>query len=258
MRDRMPIALATSALVVALVGSTPLGDAAGRAVVVSAATGHDLVLGRSTGPSAQQVVRGPRGPRGPRGLRGLRGPRGLRGVPGPPGIQGIQGIPGPTGPQGAKGDKGDPGGDGFENFLCSSLLSGCTTTPPVIDQSTRTAAPFFLTKSLPAGSYLVTAEVVIQASDLPTPDWRLSCEGRAPTTGTPAYVGFASATVGDVAGDTSVTTLVLTFGALLSSTGSAGIHCWREGGSGAGGTGSNPIVVYADMTAVQVRSLFLG
>ena len=79
---RLAVALSAAALLIALLGATPLGNAAQKTVkqVVRA------------GKAEKSGARGPRGKRGPRGLRGLRG---------------FQGPP---------GDKGDPGSptDGFE------------------------------------------------------------------------------------------------------------------------------------------------
>jgi Collagen triple helix repeat (20 copies) len=101
LRAKLPIALSAAALVIALLGATPLGDAASR------------VGNRSLELVGIQAKKPPlRGPRGPKGAKGDRGPRGLAGSPGPQGAQGAQGLqgaPGPPGAQGAQGDKGEPG-----------------------------------------------------------------------------------------------------------------------------------------------------
>src|SRR5262245_753271 len=75
--QRLAVALAAAALVVALLGATPLGNAAQRTVkkVVRA------------GKADKSSARGPRGKRGP---RGYRGPRGFQG---PPGEKGEPGLP---------------------------------------------------------------------------------------------------------------------------------------------------------------------
>ena len=256
MKDRLAIALSATALVVALLGATSLGSAAGDSVRDTARELHGAVVGKSSTPAAaRQVRRGPRGPRGRRGPRGVPGPRGAQG------LQGSQGIPGPQGLQGiagAQGQKGDPGGDGFENFFCSNLLSGCTSPPHVIDQSTTATAPFFVTKALPPGSYILIGQVVVQATDaMNPPDWRVSCRGKVPLVGL-GFGALGSATVGDANGDSSNTTITVTFGANLPSGGTAGLQCWREAGSGSAGTGANPVVVVSELTAVQVRSLSVG
>ena len=75
--QRLAVALSAAALVVALLGTTPLGSAAEKTVkkVVRA------------GKADQSSARGPRGKRGP---RGYRGPRGFQG---PPGEKGEPGLP---------------------------------------------------------------------------------------------------------------------------------------------------------------------
>ena len=71
---RLPLILSATAVVVSVLGSTSLGQAAGNAV------GQTVEKAKATaglGPSAAQPTRrGPRGPRGKRGRRGLPGPAG--------------------------------------------------------------------------------------------------------------------------------------------------------------------------------------
>ena len=69
---RLAVVLAAAALVVALLGATPLGNAAQKTVT--------KVVGKSS-----KSARGPRGPRGPRGYRGFQGPPGVKGDTGPAG-----------------------------------------------------------------------------------------------------------------------------------------------------------------------------
>jgi hypothetical protein len=95
MRTKIPIALSATALIVALFGSTPLGQAAEHGVRAT------LV--------ATKVIRGPRGPRG---LQGPQGPQGLQGTKGDTGAKGDQGPVGPRGDTGSQGVKGDPGSKG--------------------------------------------------------------------------------------------------------------------------------------------------
>jgi hypothetical protein len=192
-----------------------------------------------------------------RAIASLRGHRGARGPAGSTGPAGAQGIQGPKGDTGAKGDKGDPGAaSGFENYYCASgAIAGCTDPPVTIDQSTQTAAPFFVKMTLPAGSFLVTGEVTVVATDAGNqPDWHIGCELRTPLSG-PGYSGGGFATVGDLSGDSSEATIPIVFSTKLPSGGQAGIRCWRSAGSGATGTGADPTVTYADMTAVQVATL---
>ncbi len=120
MRHRAPLVLAATALALAVVGSTPLGRAAGErlaAVVPFAKTsGYARFAGdssklngrRSTlagAPGTIPVVGrngrlpaaiGAVGPQGPQGAQGLRGPKGDRGEKGPKGDKGEKGDAGAT------------------------------------------------------------------------------------------------------------------------------------------------------------------
>ena len=71
MKNRLGIALGLAALVVAALGTTSAGQAAGDAL--KASVGNSGIAGPL---ATQAVTRGPRGPRGRRGPRGLVGPRG--------------------------------------------------------------------------------------------------------------------------------------------------------------------------------------
>ncbi len=66
--QRLAVALAATALVVALLGATPLGNAAQNTVT------KVVHVGKSS-----KNARGPRGPRGARGPRGFQGPPGIKG-----------------------------------------------------------------------------------------------------------------------------------------------------------------------------------
>ena len=118
---RLAVALSAAALLVALLGATPLGNAAQKTV--------------------KQVVRAGKaeksGARGPRGKRGPRGPRGLRGFQGPP------------------GDKGDPGSptDGFE--------ARDTTPTNVTGTAANDATTVLVSAPLPAGKYAFSGQVVL-------------------------------------------------------------------------------------------------
>jgi Collagen triple helix repeat (20 copies) len=105
--------LVLGALAVALLASSPLGEAAGRTVASYARNagavngikasrkpvrGRLLPLGRNGKfpSSVVPVVRGARGVDGAQGPRGPEGPRGPSGEPGPPGATGPAGPPGPA------------------------------------------------------------------------------------------------------------------------------------------------------------------
>jgi len=127
--NQWPVALSAAALAVAVLGVTPLGEAAGRvAKIVPTAlfaknadkvdgisasrtpkAGHLVPLnkqGRLPGsviPREISVVLEQTGPQGPKGDKGDTGERG------PAGAQGAQGS---LGQQGSRGEKGDPGAPG--------------------------------------------------------------------------------------------------------------------------------------------------
>lgn len=77
MRQRLPLILSATAVVVAVLGATSLGEAAGNAVgqTVKQAKAKVGLTAPSTRPR-----RGPRGPRGPRGRAGPQGPPGADGT----------------------------------------------------------------------------------------------------------------------------------------------------------------------------------
>lgn len=116
MRNRLPLILSASALVVAVLGATPLGHAAGRAIqavppfaktagyakvsgdsaklngrrsTLSGAPGTIPVVGRS---GKLPVSIGAVGPAGPVGPKGDQGPKGDTGAPGISGLQAVSGT----------------------------------------------------------------------------------------------------------------------------------------------------------------------
>jgi hypothetical protein len=192
---------------------------------------------------------------GRKALEDQQGPKDRAGAQGATGAQGPSGPTGPAGAPGAKGDKGDLAAHLFERYFCTPGFGVClNTTPAEITTSDPAAASYFLRLSLPAGSYMVTAEVGVVAHspnpDVNPSDWRVQCVARmvAP----PSYGGYASATVGDLTGGVNETTVTATFGTPAAAAGDIGIRCWRTAGSGATGVGPNPQVVYAVLDAVEV------
>lgn len=118
MRQRIPVVLALTALVVAVLGTTSLGEAASNAVRATFAQNAGKLRGFTPSKTAKKntvVVRGANGKIDRASLpltQGPRGPAGLAGLAGPAGATGPAGAPGAAGPQGPKGDKGDPGDAG--------------------------------------------------------------------------------------------------------------------------------------------------
>jgi hypothetical protein len=118
-RRRLPLALAVAAVVIAVLGQTPVGEAARNVVAyalnagkvdgISASRtprpGHLLALGPDAKFTASALPPGPQGPPGPPGVQGPEGPAGPQGPEGPPGAPGAQGPPGERGPQGEPATK---------------------------------------------------------------------------------------------------------------------------------------------------------
>jgi hypothetical protein len=216
--QKLTLAIASAALVVALLGATPLGQAAGDAVK----SGTRLAK-KATGQKSER-----RGPRGPRGFRGARGPRGFLGAPGE---------------QGPKGDQGDTGpSEAYTGGYCTDAINGCAAPPIPISASTRDAAPFIVNVNLPAGSYAIHAVVTVSGSS----DWRVECHLRVPQTGS-GFAGNSSARVGDAAGDISEVTMPITFGANITLASTLGLKCYRNAGSGA-----DPVVTYVYVVATKL------
>lgn len=109
MRERLPVVLSASALVVALLAMTPLGEAASSQLRATFAQNASKLRGFVPSKAARRntvVVRGANGKIGRASLPLTRGPRGLRG---PSGAVGAAGAAGPTGPTGATGPTGPSG-----------------------------------------------------------------------------------------------------------------------------------------------------
>jgi hypothetical protein len=151
-----------------------------------------------------------------RGARGSAGPQGPQGKTGKQGPKGATGAKGAQGPRGEKGERGEPGtGPAFEVF---------GTAKPIAP----TAAPI-LAENLAAGSYAVSANVVVKA----TAEGTVAC--------TLNGGGEAVATVGP----TETTTLSLSAARTLSTAGPAILTCSATGGATAR---------YANLLATQVRA----
>ncbi|HEY3050233.1 MAG TPA: collagen-like protein [Gaiellaceae bacterium] len=122
--QRLAVVLSAAALVIALLGTTPLGNAAEKTVK------KVVRVGKAENSSA-------RGPRGKRGPRGARGPRGFQGPP---------------------GEKGDPGSptDGFEARRTTPIEISATTA--------ETATTVLTSAPLPAGKYAFSGEIVLHGT----------------------------------------------------------------------------------------------
>jgi Collagen triple helix repeat (20 copies) len=148
--------IAVTALVIVVLGASPLGHAARGLVLPSNSVGtaqlrNDAVAGKKIAtnavggaaiakdavtsgkvkdgsllaadlepgqlPAGPQGPKGDPGPQGPKGDPGPQGPKGDDGAPGAQGPKGDQGIQGIQGIKGPKGDKGDAGAPGISGYV---------------------------------------------------------------------------------------------------------------------------------------------
>lgn len=176
MRERLPLVLSASALLVAVFGATPVGHAAGRVIhsvppfakratfakFAGSADNAKRLAGHraSTSPKAGDIPVvgangklpasiGAVGPQGPPGTAGSgRGPQGPAGAQGPKGATGPAGASGPQGPPGPQGQQGPVGpSQAYVNYGGAAQ----TFTPGL----TKTMA----TITVPPGSYTLLANV---------------------------------------------------------------------------------------------------
>jgi hypothetical protein len=121
-RVKLTPVVAVTGLVVAILGSTPLGQAAERLVLPRASVGTaQLKPGAVTGAKVRdgtllaadfEAGQLRAGPQGERGAPGAAGPKGDSGAKGDPGVRGPAGARGPAGPKGDPGPPGPPGRSG--------------------------------------------------------------------------------------------------------------------------------------------------
>jgi len=137
MRQRLPLILSITALIVAMLGWTGVGEATRNALVPkknSVGTQHiknGSIKMEDLAADTQQALRGERGKKGKSGAKGDRGekgqpgPKGKRGYEGRVGLtgkRGEKGLRGIKGPKGAKGARGISGGG--STFLLEQRLLG--------------------------------------------------------------------------------------------------------------------------------------
>jgi hypothetical protein len=153
MKNRLPVVLSATALVVAVLGVTPVGHATSDAIETHFARSANFLRGHAPSEKAGKgkiPVAGKSGKLHP--SWGAVGPRGPQGPPGAAGATGAPGAPGQPGPKGDTGAKGDPGPS--KVFLRHrggnvELAAAGVTQVTVI------------TLNLPAGTYLLQAKTVV-------------------------------------------------------------------------------------------------
>jgi len=122
MRDRLPLILSTTALLVAVFGSTPLGEAAYNAIAPNSIGANELRNGAVT----NAKLRGDAVTSG-KVLNGSLKAIDFKAGQLPAGAKGEKGDRGPKGDKGAKGDKGDKGDAGMSGY---EIVRKSVNVPP--------------------------------------------------------------------------------------------------------------------------------
>jgi hypothetical protein len=124
MKQRLPLILSSSALIVALLGTTPLGKAAGNAIAkvvpYASKAGFARNAGKLNGHTSSATPK-----RGQIPVVGASGklPASI-GAVGPSGPPGADGAPGQQGAAGAAGPAGPPGVSGYEQVVTDDVSIG--------------------------------------------------------------------------------------------------------------------------------------
>ncbi len=192
---------ATLALFLALGGAAYAATQLPRNSVGTAQLKREAVTAGKIAKKTRNQLRGTAGPQGPQGKTGKQGPKGATGA---------------RGAQGARGEKGEPGDlPAFEVF---------GTLKPI-----GTGATTVLAENLGIGSYVVSANVAVEAAAEGTVTCTLNGGGEA----------IAKL------GATETTTLSLSVARTLNTAGPATLTCLATG---------EAIAKYANLVATQVRS----
>jgi hypothetical protein len=153
-------------------------------------------------------------------LMGSRGPQGPQGKTGPKGTTGAKGATGAKGDTGARGLTGaDGAGPAFEVFREAAKAIGTSATP-------------ILTQNLPAGSYVISADVALET---PTAETEVLC----------TLSGGGEAFAGVLPGNHALT-IPLSVTQTFTSAGTTTLSCLETSGTAE--------VIYANLVATQVVS----
>jgi len=148
LKNRLPLVLSATALVVAVFGITPLGQATTNIVQTHYAKNAKFLRGNAPSvkagkgkiPLANKAGKldpswgavGARGPAGPAGANGATGPQGPGGPAGAKGDKGDKGDTGATGPPGVSGLVRVTAGSAFDNVNGKSATATCPTGKRVV------------------------------------------------------------------------------------------------------------------------------
>jgi hypothetical protein len=152
MKQRLPLALSIAALLVALLGSTPVGQAGGRALVKAIPFAQRAGYATRAGTANNaKALGGHRASSFALLTSGGKLPASL--------VAGAAGAAGPPGPKGDRGDKGDKGlqGDPGPNGVVNAYLSPKPTTGAYV----KIDGSVIATLNLPAGRYVILGRVLV-------------------------------------------------------------------------------------------------
>jgi hypothetical protein len=243
-KSRTATILATTALVVAVFGSSPLGHAAGNLILTKNSVGAAQIKRNAvTGPKIRRdAVTGLKVKNGSLLAADFKagqlpaGPPGPKGDPGPQGVQGIQGPKGDVGDKGEGGESGPRGPSDGLSIRHGSGVIGWTTA----DQT-------LVSLTLAPGKWLITAKTTANNNDAGPVQFR--CELRVNGTVIDRnHVGAIGVTLAASPSAGERQTTVLTNGVSVSGSSTANLVCIALGS-----TSGN--FLEPTMTAVQVATL---
>lgn len=233
MKQRLSVILSATALVVAVLGSTPLGEAAGRLVRKVPPFAHRADYATLAGTANNAKALGGHKPSA-FALLGADGK--LPAALGAAGPAGPKGDAGPAGPKGPKGDAGPQGPAG--------LVAAYASAAPTTGNYKPVDGSVIATLTLPAGRYAIFGRVLVGSpTSLPRPErFYAACSLKAGDDSDYAQVRGTSGSVNSV-----IPAPLLVLHEFKSGGGAATISC---------ATGINEPSTMANgrIVAVQVRS----
>jgi hypothetical protein len=156
MKNRLPVVLSSTALIVAVLGVTPVGHATSDVVQTHFARSANFLRGHAPSEKAGKGKIPVAGKNGK--LHASWGAVGPRGPQGPPGASGPPGAPGSKGDKGDKGDTGAKGDPGPSKVILRHR-AGAVNLP--LAGGLQGALPItVITMNVPAGTYLLEAKTV--------------------------------------------------------------------------------------------------
>ena len=178
MRNRLPIVLSATALVVAVFGITPLGHATSTIVQTHFAKNANFLRGKAPSVAAKPNTIVQRNGKGQ--IVGVPVARGAQGAPGAAGPQGPAGPPGPPGATGATGPAGapNPNADKLDGFDANALVRAARVNAGGLTLAAADATVATVTITAPAAGFvLVQADYNVTGTGCPCEGWFVLRDG---------------------------------------------------------------------------------